>query len=83
VLVLNANFDNVPREVMRLIDARVYRTVSSEVYDNIPDGLPDAGRPMKMFRRVAFPGGEIPQNFRGGVVFATEVGIQVIARGEP
>ncbi len=58
---LKADFGNVPSQVTRLLRGKAYRTVSSEVYDEVPGGLPGAGTPGKMLRRVAFLGGEIPQ----------------------
>jgi hypothetical protein len=58
---LKADFGDVPAKVTRLLKGKAYRTVSSEVYDAVPDGLPGAGTPGKMLRRVAFLGGEIPQ----------------------
>jgi hypothetical protein len=59
--VLKMNFTDVPQKVARLIKGRRYRTVSAEVYDDIPEGLPGAGTKTKMLRRVAFLGGDIPQ----------------------
>jgi hypothetical protein len=58
---LFAAFADVPPEVMRLIQGRRYKKVSAEVYDKHPGGLPTAGQPGRMLRRVAFLGGEIPQ----------------------
>lgn len=55
---LLADFDDVPPQVMRLLRGRRYRTVSAEVYDDPPEGVPGKGR---MLRRVAFLGGDIPQ----------------------
>ena len=58
---LFADLVDVPPEFMGLIRTRRYRKVSAEVYDRHPDGLPTAGTPKKMLRRIAFLGGEIPQ----------------------
>lgn len=55
---LKADFGEVPPKVARLIRNHAYRTVSAEVYDEPPEGVPGRG---KMLRRVAFLGGEIPQ----------------------
>jgi hypothetical protein len=57
--VLKADFADVPRVIRRLIQGRRYKHVSSEVYDEPPDGVP--GGSGKMLRRVAFLGGDIPQ----------------------
>lgn len=56
--VLKADFDDVPAPVARLLKGKAYRTVSSEIYDTPPEGVPGEG---KMLRRVAFLGGDIPQ----------------------
>jgi hypothetical protein len=56
---LKADFDDVPEKVARLLRGKAYRTVSSEVYDQPPEGLPKASG--KMLRRVALLGGDIPQ----------------------
>ncbi len=56
---LKADFADVPPQVMRLLQGKVYRTVSSEIYDDPPEGL--SGGKGKMLRRVAFLGGDIPQ----------------------
>jgi hypothetical protein len=55
---LRATFGNVPRKVSKLLKRKAYRTVSAEIYDKPPEGVPGRG---KMLRRVAFLGGEIPQ----------------------
>lgn len=55
---LRADFTDVPAKVAKLIRTRRYRTVSAEVYDEPPTGVPGKG---KMLRRVAFLGGDIPQ----------------------
>ncbi|HVR06912.1 MAG TPA: hypothetical protein VMW75_02595 [Thermoanaerobaculia bacterium] len=52
-----ATFKDVPRQVARLLKRRAYATVSAEIYDKPPEGIPGEG---KCFRRVAFLGGEIP-----------------------
>ena len=57
---LFANFEDVPPKVQQLLRGKRYRTVSAEVYDNPPEGLP-SGASGKMLRRVAFLGGDIPQ----------------------
>ena len=56
--VLKADFADLPPKVARLLKGKAYRTVSAEVYDEPPEGIPGEG---KMLRRVAFLGGEIPQ----------------------
>lgn len=55
---LFADFDGVPAEVTRLLLGKAYRTVSAEIYDEPPEGVPAQG---KMLRRVAFLGAEIPE----------------------
>ena len=55
---LRATFSDVPRKVSKLLKRKAYRTVSAEIYDKPPEGVPGRG---KMLRRVAFLGGEIPQ----------------------
>lgn len=55
---LFADFADVPPQVARLIRGKRYRTVSAEIYDSPPEGVPGEG---KMLRRVAFLGGDIPQ----------------------
>lgn len=55
---LMADFEDVPEKVARLLRGKAYRTVSSEVYDEPPEGIPAHG---KMLRRVALLGGDIPQ----------------------
>lgn len=55
---LKADFEDVPPKVARLLKGKAYRTVSSEVYDEPPEGVPGDG---KMLRRVALLGGDIPQ----------------------
>ena len=55
---LYADFDEIPPKVGRLLRNKAYRTVSSEVYDDPPEGVPGRG---KMLRRIAFLGGDIPQ----------------------
>ena len=56
--VLYVDFGDVPPKVARLLRSKAYRTVSAEVYDEPPEGIPGKG---KMLRRIAFLGGEIPQ----------------------
>ncbi len=56
--VLKVDFEDVPPKVARLLKGKRYRTVSAEVYDEPPEGVPGKG---KMLRRVAFLGGDIPQ----------------------
>jgi hypothetical protein len=56
--ILKADFGDMPPKVTKLIKSRAYRTVSAEIYDDPPEGVPGQG---KMLRRVAFLGGEIPQ----------------------
>ncbi len=55
---LKADFGDLPPSVARLLKGRAYRTVSAEVYDEPPEGVPGSG---KMLRRIAFLGGDIPQ----------------------
>lgn len=55
---LKADFEDVPDPIARLIKGKRYRTVSSEVYDQPPEGISGQG---KMLRRVALLGGDIPQ----------------------
>src|SRR5207244_3118653 len=55
--ILKANLQNVPASIGRLINARAYDGVSSEVYDEPPEGIKGSG---KMLRRVALLGGELP-----------------------
>lgn len=55
---LYADFEDIPAPVARLLRGKAYRTVSSEVYDAPPEGIPGKG---KMLRRVALLGGDIPQ----------------------
>lgn len=56
--MLKANLAEIPPKVVRLLKGKAYRTVSAEVYDEPPEGVPGKG---KMLRRIAFLGGEIPQ----------------------
>lgn len=56
--VLKADFADVPPQVAALLKGKRYRTISAEVYDEPPEGVPGEG---KMLRRVAFLGGDIPQ----------------------
>jgi len=58
--VLKMNFTDVPVKVANLLRDKRYRTVSAEIYDDIPEGLPGAGTKTKMLRRIAFLGGDIP-----------------------
>jgi hypothetical protein len=55
---LKADFDKIPPKTRRLLQSHAYRTVSSEIYDEPPEGIPGKG---KMLRRIAFLGGDIPQ----------------------
>lgn len=56
---LLTDFEDVPPKVVRLLLAKTYRTVSSEVYDaGMPKELAHQG---KMLRRVALLGADIPQ----------------------
>jgi hypothetical protein len=54
---LKADFEDVAPKIARLIRNKRYRKVSSEVYDDCPEGIPGKGR---MLRRVALLGGDIP-----------------------
>jgi hypothetical protein len=56
--VLKADIENIPPNVARLLKGKAYRTVSAEIYDRPPEGIPAQG---KVLRRVAFLGGEIPE----------------------
>lgn len=55
---LKADFRDVPPQVVKILRAKRYKKMSSEVYDEPPEGVPGKG---KMLRRVAFLGGDIPQ----------------------
>jgi hypothetical protein len=55
--ILKTNLANVPMSIAKLIEARAYDGVSSEVYSSPPEGVPGTG---KMLRRVALLGGELP-----------------------
>ncbi len=55
---LFADADGIPEEVARLIRGGAYRTVSAEIYDEPPEGVPARG---KMLRRIAILGAEIPE----------------------
>jgi hypothetical protein len=55
---LYADFREAPPKVKRLLKSKAYRTVSAEVYDSPPRGVPGTGC---MLRRVAFLGGELPE----------------------
>lgn len=57
---LFADFDEVPLAVAKLINARAYKTVSSEVYDDFVDEATGTHHG-KALRRVALLGGELPQ----------------------
>jgi hypothetical protein len=57
---LFGDFGGVPRSIAKLINARAYRKVSAEVYDEPPEGAPPACKG-KMLRRVALLGGDLPQ----------------------
>ncbi|HEX8158781.1 MAG TPA: hypothetical protein VF526_15455 [Solirubrobacteraceae bacterium] len=57
---LFADMDHVPPEMAALIKAQRYATVSAEIYDEPPEGIPE-GASGKMLRRVAFLGGDIPE----------------------
>lgn len=55
---LFADFADVADEIARLIRAKRYRSVSAEIYDAPPDGIPATG---KMLRRVAILGAQQPE----------------------
>jgi hypothetical protein len=57
---LFGDFGGIPRSIAKLINARAYRKVSVEVYDEPPEGAP-AGCKGRMIRRVAILGSELPQ----------------------
>ena len=57
--ILIADFSEVPESIANMINARAYRKVSAEIYDDFQD---DFGRGHgKALRRVALLGGEVPQ----------------------
>ena len=56
--MLKGSFEDVPAKVARLLRQKSYRTVSVEIYDSPPEGIPGEGM---MIRRVAFLGGDIPE----------------------
>lgn len=58
--VLLADFCDVNPKIARFINQRAYSKVSSEVYDEPPDGCQDKAKG-KMLRRVALLGGELPE----------------------
>lgn len=65
--VLKASFRDVPPKVARLLKGKAYATVSAEIYDEPPEGVPGEG---KMLRRVAFSGrraaaGQEPRRYPG------------------
>lgn len=57
--ILKADFGEVPEEIAKLVDARAYRKVSSEIYDDFTDDF-GVGHG-KALRRVSLLGGEIPK----------------------
>jgi hypothetical protein len=57
---LFADFERIPKSIAKVINARGYRKVSAEVYDEPPEGAPPGCRG-RMLRRVALLGGELPQ----------------------
>jgi hypothetical protein len=57
---LMADFGGIPRSIAKLVNARAYRKVSAEVYDEPPEGAPP-GCSGRMLRRVALLGAELPQ----------------------
>lgn len=57
---LFGDLGGIPRSIAKLINARAYRKVSVEIYDEPPEGAP-AGCKGKMIRRVAILGAELPQ----------------------
>jgi hypothetical protein len=57
---LYADFGGIPPSIARLINARAYRTLSAEIYDEPPEGAPPGCRG-RMARRFAALGGELPQ----------------------
>lgn len=57
--VLEADLEKLPPAIRRLLKGRRYATVSAEIYDEPPEGIPGKG---KMLRRIAFLGGDIPQD---------------------
>lgn len=57
---LFGDFGGIPRSIAKLINARAYKKVSVEIYDEPPEGAPPACKG-KMLRRVALLGAELPQ----------------------
>jgi hypothetical protein len=55
--LLMANLARIPASIAKLINARAYDSVSSEIYPEPPEGVPGRG---KMLRRIALLGGELP-----------------------
>ncbi len=55
---LYADISEVAPQVANLVKAHRYRTVSAEIYDEPPEGIPGQG---KLLRRVAFLGADQPQ----------------------
>lgn len=56
--VLEQRFRDLSPEMADALRGKRYDTVSAEIYDEPPEGIPGVG---KMLRRVAFLGGEVPQ----------------------
>lgn len=57
--ILKADFGEVPEEIAKLVDARAYRKVSSEIYDDFTDDFGISHG--KALRRVSLLGGWIPK----------------------
>ncbi len=56
--ILEQRFRDLSPEMAEALKRKTYDTVSAEIYDEPPEGIPGKG---KMLRRVAFLGGEVPQ----------------------
>ena len=56
--ILKADLQHVPESIAKLIAARAYNGISSEIYPQPPVGVPGTG---PMLRRIAALGGELPQ----------------------
>jgi hypothetical protein len=56
--ILKADLQHVPESIAKLIAARAYNGISSEIYPQPPAGVPGTG---PMLRRIAALGGELPQ----------------------
>lgn len=55
---LRGDFEDIHPKAFPLLENKSYRTVSAEIYDDPPNGIPGTGC---MLRRIAFLGGDIPE----------------------